>query len=747
MANVDAFLRAAWEEVRATRGSMPLAVLVPKDIREEALASEDCPLQLMSGRLRDCEDVLEEAACRCAICSGGLAHDAMAMPTDCTETRKRLLMRIVAELAADFDPGRYTPGALELSGIVGAKLSASRRERQGRRQAARRVVRAAWLVRFHEASRKRCLRLDALRNSLGDAAFLQMVQDQVDRRRNKVNDGMVPTDAQLWQTTRWWSSREGQRYHRGPPRPHPLLVAPELQRRSGGPPAEGGGPTAALLGGGATATFRVPSSSVARFAAAAVASNMRLQGFMNRCLCSAVVQVDFDAASGVRVPRVHVAAGRGEDDGDRNGDDDDGDDDALALLDAASLENLRPGDWLDSPRRLVRVRRRVIALTGEEQVALALPRPHDQFDTVLRGPTPPSSLLPVGWDITNVAGRVVLEFRWTAAPFTPLTVVVVAAEAWEDGDEASTAARLQEELSRHHELAAGRLRVAESVLFGPARLLRVAGHLAMRHCRYAGTVCADALSAVDRRVDRLLAWLGRVALRPAWAWALRTADPALRAGRRCADFAWEHLRAAARSAWEASVDIASSVWRRMDRFLEWLGRVALSPAWVWTRRAADTAWSGGRRFVDFSWEHLQSAARFAREGLGNFIRVAGRFLADVRTWRSVELGGRLARSVAGHARRCALALSDMADLAAEGVCRMSGPPLRALSDAAGHAQEICRRVAAAVSSSSVVQYVCDAWDTMRQAVLAAWPACSQAEPPVKLARVRIYDDRHDLQAA
>mmetsp|Transcript_72755 Transcript_72755/g.204287 ORF Transcript_72755/g.204287 Transcript_72755/m.204287 type:complete len:685 (+) Transcript_72755:63-2117(+) len=683
MAYTEAFLRNAWDEIAAARGPVPMAILLPKELRTQIATLGECPLQYMSGRLLDCEDVLAEPVCSCAICSGAVPRDAVSLPGGCSEGRHRLLMRVVAGVASEFDPELYTPGAGELSGIVSARFAAARQRRKEQRASARRVVRAAWHVRHLEASKKRTVRVETLRTSMGDTAFLEMVQEQLDRRRDKVAAGAVPA-ASLWQQTqRWWLSREGRRYHVGPTPPEPRLVAPVLRRALGGVGAGGTRLGAPLLP--PTAVFRMPARAVAGFAAGAIDWNLARQRGLHRCHCSARLWVKVDADAGQRVPRIHVAEGHSES--------------GLDMLDAAAMENLRTGDTVESPLRLVSLAGRVVALTGQESVALALPRPYDQFDTLLRGASPPTSVLPVGWDVTDVAERVVLFIRWTATPMASetLTLEICASEdgAWADGNELAATARLHEELARYHATSAERMGALETILLWPFRTSLRCVASVTRFVRRSYAAFADAAAPIAPFIRRCLEVL-RATLAPA---AARVAEPALQ---------W-------------ATQIVERIAGVVSRGLRIMG---------------DAAARDLRAACSFAEDAVRVSVQHARAAL---VAVRGRLVdvfVEVGTWRSARIAAQAGRGLLEALRRGSLPLCDLADTAGDALRMRSRSALTAAMRAARHALDVGEWAARKVASK--LRFAADFW-------VATWAALRTAlapeqTPVVRLARVRRHHE-------
>ena len=189
-------------------------------------------------------------------------------------------------------------------------------------------------------SGKKTLRLEGLRDSMGQGAFSEMVEHQQWQRRNR---GAAPSE---WRQTRlWWSSEEGSKYWGGPPPPDPSLTRDVLHTRRAA--------LRSIWGSNSTREVVVEAPAVALLAARATEwlEDRQLPGVACRCNVAGAVQ--FNREEGERVPSVHIAskghtAGR-----------------ELVMLDAASLDNLKPGDVV-APRRLVQVNGKVLATVGWE---------------------------------------------------------------------------------------------------------------------------------------------------------------------------------------------------------------------------------------------------------------------------------------------------------------------------------------------------------------------------------------------
>jgi len=291
------------------------------------------------------------------------------------------------------------------------------------------------LAEHREASRKKTIRIEALRSSMGREAFDEMVDRQLTRRRNRIHDagGPEPLSSQWQQTQRWWQSPEGRMYWRGPKEPPSGLVKDALEWEPSGLSARAWAWIRSALRGPATVErieLGVPPQSVARWAATAANWSLGQQVGGHRCRCSVVLALAFNVAAGERVPRMYVTGGV------RFG--------SMKLLDAASLQCPHGGETLRSVRRLVEVGGRVVALTGREAVALALPRPHDTYDAVLRGRRPATSRLPVGWDVTEAAASAEVRVAWSSAE---LHVTLVGSDSVQD---AEVFAQLARALELHH---------------------------------------------------------------------------------------------------------------------------------------------------------------------------------------------------------------------------------------------------------------------------------------------------------
>lgn len=510
------------------RGSPRLLKLLPPDLRAELWAGgsdAECPLQWMSGVLCDCEDLV--VGCHCGICSGDLRSETLHMPA-CSVTKSALLMKALADLAGSFNPERYTPG--DIAQLVAARHAASLSSRAARRDKARDIINAAKRKRDVDmhlaASRSRTRRIESLRDSMGGEAFAAMVARQVEVRRNKALTAVL-NQATLNQTLLWWHSSEGRLYWSGPLQPEPRMVweVLESQRSPSRSCCATFGKCQGLLaelvvprlrrpllqGVPATETLvlHVPAKKVALAAAMATQWNIQREIPGNACRCSVTVTVKFDRSAGERVPRVHVAGQHGN----RQ---------HLVLLDAASLDNLMPGDVISDIHRLVQVGTRVVATTGCEKVALALPRPHDEFDTVLRGPVPPTTELPVGWDVTDAATSAELCIAWAAAPDSILRLVIQGSDS-EAASETTALAELQHALQLHFGPAAElferrrtrrqeqRRRLMEAISC-PARLLAKTAHFfhtwVLQPVAKSSYACAAAMVRAARQhiVAPVLGW-------------------------------------------------------------------------------------------------------------------------------------------------------------------------------------------------------------------------------------------------
>lgn len=155
--------------------------------------------------------------------------------------------------------------------------------------------------------------------------------------------------------------------------------------------------------------------------------------------CRASVTFVLDAFAGERVPRVNVAQGAQG---------------TAVLMDAASLDAIPTGATLRCTQCLTTVANRVVAITGSEPVALCLPRPHDEFDTMLRGAVPPCSLLPVGWDITDRAAVVEVSIVFPAAPHSRIRLFITGTHSSDVSETAQATERICAAVDSHF-LAAG----------------------------------------------------------------------------------------------------------------------------------------------------------------------------------------------------------------------------------------------------------------------------------------------------
>jgi len=204
--------------------------------------------------------------------------------------------------------------------------------------------------------------------------------------------------------------------------------------------------------------------------------------------CRASVTFVLDAFAGERVPRVNVTQGA-------HG--------AAVLMDAASLDAIPTGATLRCTQRLTTVADRVIAITGSEPVALCLPRPHDEFDTVLRGPVPPSSLLPVGWDITDRAAVVEVSIVYLAAQHSRMRLFITGTHSSDVSETAQVTQRLCDAIDSHFFAAAARrqLRIAQAQR-RLAAMRRVIGPL-QHACEFVYLQAAQPIAIALRRTLRL----------------------------------------------------------------------------------------------------------------------------------------------------------------------------------------------------------------------------------------------------
>eukprot|EP00435_Cladocopium_sp_Y103_P051945 s901_g16.t1 len=397
--NRQEFLRCVAEELNhalengiATR----LLVLLPQKLRDTAVSRKTCDfdIEFLDEGLRRCEALVLK--CPCSICDKTVPSDTLRMP-ECLVKRK-LLMNVLARTALDFDPTRYSHG--DITRLVVARHSDACRSRLERRSFARSVIKRAKRDMHVVASRvsaslssgKRTQRIEALRDAMGAGAFSEMVSRQLWARRTR---GSAPSGCgQDWvQTLQWWHSDEGMMYWKPPPQPHPRHVSDILQRRGLGRGLRGCFPVPSV-----EKTLEVPKSVVPQLALKITDWLQERQedhfpGLKSRCSMSGCV--NFNREDGERVPSVHISCKQ------HMGDD-------LVLLDAASLENLMPGDVVE-PRALLDVHGRVVATVAWEEVALALPRPHDKFDVHLRGNMPQTSRLA---DLTNTLEEAELHVVW-----------------------------------------------------------------------------------------------------------------------------------------------------------------------------------------------------------------------------------------------------------------------------------------------------------------------------------------------
>mmetsp|Transcript_95349 Transcript_95349/g.199460 ORF Transcript_95349/g.199460 Transcript_95349/m.199460 type:complete len:715 (-) Transcript_95349:261-2405(-) len=479
----EAFLRSAYAEIRAPNGGVIgylLKLLLPT-LRAPVGGQfpEDCPIEEMRAALAICRDV--PGKCACVICTEQLESGYyQKLPGSCTDTKGNILAQVLARLSSDFDETIYSPG--DVSRLVTGRFRTALLQRKQQRKNARKWVRKCLIDDHKYAQRKKTARLQGLRDSMGDAAFERMVVQQVEARRARGYEDTVAR-REAW---RWWN-REGHWYRQGPPVPDHAFVNPILtpqpgclQKLSSTPEDVEGGrqtvlttdnPLAAPLTTN-TATpdvvLEVPTEMVAKCAAAVQDWNRTRGCLFHSASCSATLRLNFDGNAGERVPRVHMTSKPGE---------------PLVVMDAASLENLRDGDLLGGILRLVRVGGthnaegvldgRVIAMTGSETVAVALPRPYDRFDVEFRGNIPPSSQLPVGWDVTQTASEATLVVSWPLSRRPPIVLRIVSSEAVEDLDPEDFIHRIESVLREPYEVSHRRYKFVEDTLcFAPRLLMR-----------------------------------------------------------------------------------------------------------------------------------------------------------------------------------------------------------------------------------------------------------------------------------
>eukprot|EP00439_Symbiodinium_sp_Y106_P032226 s5583_g3.t2 len=431
-------IRAHVKKGRATR----LLVLLPEKSRITAIRSRSCDVDMedFEEGLKACAEVSLE--CRCCICAQNLPSDASAMPAchRCFNTKGQMLMRIMADLAEEFNPNLYTFG--DITRIVVARHAAACRSQAEKRKQVRAVIvknrRREQIALHQEASRKRTLRIESLRDAMGAEAFSDMVESQQWTRRNRAGH-----HNQWSQTCAWWWSQEGEAYRQGPPLPRPDLVLDNLLpcRSRLADPLQRVlhclTPQTQVARAASVMELVVRKDALAQLLARAADRVMAQQLPDLKFKSFVCATVDFTRDEGERVPCVHIASKTGRPD-------------ELVLLDAASLDNLRPGDVV-IPRRLLEVNGRILGTVGWEDVALALPRPHDMFDVQLRGRRPKSSKLPVAWDLTNRLDAAEMHVVW---PGSPQVLVIHLRGSTEGGATLDDAAhRLFAELDHHRSLS------------------------------------------------------------------------------------------------------------------------------------------------------------------------------------------------------------------------------------------------------------------------------------------------------
>ncbi|CAE7223988.1 unnamed protein product, partial [Symbiodinium microadriaticum] len=603
--------------------------------------------------LKVCEEVSLE--CRCCICAQNLPSDASAMPAchRCFNTKAQMLMRIMADLAAEFDPNQYHFG--DITRIAVARHAAACRSQAEKRKQVRAVIvknrRREQIALHQEASRKRTLRVERLRDSMGAEAFSDMLESQQWTRRNRAGNQW-----NLSQTYAWWWSEEGEAYRQGPPLPRRDLVMDNLlpcRSRLADPlqrvlhclnlqtPAAASEIEIVVCKDAlpqllARATDRIMAQQL---------PDLKVKSFVS-------ATVDFARGEGERVPSVHIASKTGHPE-------------ELVLLDAASLDNLLPGDVV-VPRRLLEVNGRILGTVGWEDVALALPRPHDMFDVHLRGRHPKSSKLAVAWDLTNRLDAAEMHVVW---PGSPQVLVVRLRGSTEGGLTLDDAAnRLFAELDHLRSLSLPLLQlrrqraqawerrrdaVTSAVSRGlvqPGRRLLVAVFRALRRlalllqdrvwnpcagrlrqlairawsmveptCRRCASTLKHALSRLHLAVRRLLCWSYRVTserasgigqwfTRGARAFARRL-QPYLTASQEAARRMGTRCRVALRAAWDSTEPLRSA------------GHETLTRRWAQLRDAACRMGTRCRVALRAAWdstEPLRSGVDSGIDSLGSW---------------------------------------------------------------------------------------------------------------------------------
>lgn len=785
--NREPFLRCLWDDLQDGHDSR-LLKLVPKEMRRSARGAsmDDEMLQYMSSLLCNCEDL--ELQCECSICLQNIEQGSLFLP-QCNITKTALLSQVMAEFASDFDPERYSPG--DISRVVTARHCEALRAQRSKRKAAHQVVNDAVRRRdrhmHQEAAKKKTQRIEGLRDSMGAEAFASMVQQQVEARRSKFanaslssstrpshfgSSGLGPPGCcpQTWQ---WWQSTEGWVYRQGPPCPDPVVVAEHFVPKKGNLLASvlqtlnlrQRSEAQALLSGEAVdpVVLQVPLGRVAAFARIA-AEWIDQQELKHTTTVS--VKVDFDRAAGERVPRVHVTGkcGRPQE---------------LALLDAASLAAVMPGTFISGVRRLVTVNDRIVATTGKEKVALALPRPHDQFDVLLRGKRPPTSELPVGWDVTNAAVEADMHIIWNALPHSELRLSIVACEG---ADEAAANQKLIEHMTLH--VAPAAQLVKEQQLLADYRQQRQAER-------------RKAIWAIARwPFQKLYAGAGSL-----W----KILKPILKAVR---DYVLTPLKrggaALLRKAWRAVSQAASWSWKKCvaligekcGQVLRFIGR-AISKAAKWSRddcfipvakkigQALKTCW---RVACKPTYDALKAATKNVGKKVSQALktcwRVVGKPTCDAIKTAARKVGGKADQALRSSWRASCTAAKGSKKLtckawtavgkptcdffkttakkgsdwwASEPLLRRAACSLavrvKAASDSSMTAvQAFCRSAARATKtvSTPVGNTVAKAWAPVGAACGRARKACGTqwrrlfARQPVALARARRHDERHAL---
>ncbi|CAE7777834.1 unnamed protein product [Symbiodinium pilosum] len=701
--NRQEFLEGTLQEIkehvaqgRATR----LLVLLPEKMRNASIMSKSCDvdLELLDEGLKACEAVSVE--CLCCICQQTLPCDALDMPEDhrCFNSKSQILKRLLAKLVDKFDPFDYDHG--DITRLVVARHAQACQMQAEKRRKVRETIsanrRLELRAMLRAASRKKTLRIERLRDSMGQEAFSEMVESQLWQRRHRAygDEG-----SRLWdQAEDWWYSDEATAYREGPPEPQQELVKDVLLPQQSllhpwrflRPPQDPGANLARV-----DVELRVSRQTLPKLLLKAMDRILahQLPDLPFKCFMQA--SVDFCRDEGERVPSVHITSKRGRPD-------------ELVLLDAASLDNLRPGDIV-VPRRILEVNGRVLGTVGWEDVALALPRPYDMFDAQLRGPNiQSSSKLAVAWDLTNCLATAQIQVVWPGSPHVLVVNLQGSSEDCMTSEDATN--RLIAELDRHRRMSCQYL-----------RHLRLRAQ-AWEQRKAAVTRC---LLAVARPCQQLLGAIWRSCRRLGIMLKDRVWDPCLhglRAFASMANRAWSLAEPARRWCHDLLEYLGACSARVCSHSLQWL-------------------WSSASELASSIWEMVQRCSRVLGQRLPTCtLQLHEGHLESLSRWWASRPWPR--RAVVAAAEAASRRLSE-AGLVMQRWWSSRPWPRRAARSAADRAGPILE-----LAHRWTLQPLARAFSGCFAAVSSAFrKACIRLFPPrrsVRLARVRRHDERHGL---